>query len=495
MTTSRRDFLKLAGALVASTALPWQSVRANPAALRVAWGAVPVTLLPTQITSDVEVAVLNGIFDYLLATNARSELVPRLATSWAISQDGSTYTLDIVSSAKFHDNSPLTLDDIIWTFERLRDPANATSSLYENIDSVAKGSENQIVFRLKSPNPDFLYDLTDYHALVLKKGEDGSNKNGTGAFRFNDMVEGKRVTLTANPAYWGKVPTIDTLEMDFFADMEQAVNALRAATVDAIMRVDNMTLLKLSSEFSTTYIPTSGHDLIRLRSDRGPGADVRVRQALRLATDRQAIFDNTQYGFGAVGRDTPISPVFSAYYSEEVPIPTRDPQKARQLLADAGYPQGLDLTLNVPDTPGRVATASLLSQQWAEAGIYVKVNPLDETKYYSDNGWLDVDLGMTAWGPRPTPSTYLKYALRTGAKWNESHFSDAELDKHIDTATQTSNEAERVTAYHEIQRILIERGPLIVPYFFAATMVSKPSVKNVALHPFAGLTDFRYATL
>ncbi len=250
-----------------------------------------------------------------------------------------------------------------------------------------------------------------------------------------------------------------------------------------------------SSPAASQSVATSGHDVVRLRSDREPGSKPEVRQAFRLATDRQAIFDRIQFGFGAVGRDSPVGPVFAQYYTEETPIPPRDPEAARKLLSDAGYPDGLEMTLYVPNLADRVALAQALAAQWADAGIRITIEPQEEAVYYADNGWLEVDLAITPWGARPTPQFYLDLYLKSGAKWNESHFSDAELDRWIDVAGSSLDVQERVSAYHEVQRILIERGPVIIPYFFAQFGVMATGVSGVTVHPFAGRTNFLKATL
>jgi len=469
--------------------------------LRVAWGGAPVTLDPLSASADTEIAFLNAVYDYLIDTNARSELVPRLATSWNVSDDGLTYTLQIVEGAKFHDGSALTIQDIIWTFDRLRDPESEspTSDLYADIVRIEPGEGNSVVFHLNRTNPDFLYNLSDNHAVILKADAPniGNEFNGTGPFRLDEYIAEDRAVFSAHQDYWGGAPGVDRLEFIFFADTEAAVNALRDGAVDVVLRMDNPTFLSLSADqsFTAIDIATNGHDLVRLRADREPGSDERVRRAFKLATDRRAIFDRVQLGFGALGRDTPIGPLYAAYYTEEFLPPERDPVAARELLTAAGYPDGLDMTFYVPNLPDRVALAQALAAQWAEAGIRVTIEPQEEAVYYADNGWLEVDLGITPWGSRPTPQFYLDVAYKTGAVWNEAHFSDEELDQYIEVAGSTLDEEERQNAYREIQRILIERGPVIIPYFFAQFGVMAQAVSGLEVHPFAGRTNLRRATL
>src|SRR5690606_13657119 len=148
-------------------------------------------------------------------------------------------------------------------------------------------------------------------------------------------------------------PGVETLEFQYFGDNTAAINALRGGVVDVVLRMDEATFLTLSGEgdFATVQVATNGHDLVRLRADREPGSDERVRRAFKLATDRADIFQTLKYGFGAEGRDTPIGPLYAAYYTEEYPLPERDPEAARALLAEAGYPDGLEMTLYVPNLP------------------------------------------------------------------------------------------------------------------------------------------------
>lgn len=457
---------------------------------------IPVQLDPAFASSDSEIAILNAVYDYLVDVDPDNNIRPRLATQWVVSGDGLTYTFTLASPVTFHDGSSLTAADVVWTFDRLRDPALElpTNDLYSNIESITANGDQEVIFKLKKTNPFFLYDLSDNHALILKANTtDAATKfNGSGPFRVTDYSPENRMELAANENYFiaGK-PGVATLEFILFSDQAASVDALRSGQVDLVMRMPTPLFLTLKEDanLNTVAIPTNGFDLVRLRSDRAPGNNPQVIQALKLATDRQAIFDNVSLGLGAVGRDSPIGPVFKNYYTEQPPLPARDPQAAKALLVEAGYPDGLKLDLHVPDSGDRPDLAVVLKEQWAEAGIEVNVIVEPESVYYGDNGWLEVDLGITGWGSRPTPQTYLDLMLISGAEWNESRFSDPEFDKLAALAGSTLNEAERIDAYHKIQQILIERGPVIIPYFFAQLGAINKNFDGFQLKPFAGRTD------
>jgi peptide/nickel transport system substrate-binding protein len=457
---------------------------------------------PAFISSDSEVLVANHVYDYLVDIDPDSNIIPRLAAEWKISDDGLTYVFNLADGVRFHDGSALTADDVVWTYNRLRDPASelATTSLYENIASVEANGELEVTFTLSSPNPFFLFDLSDNHALILKAGTEDAdtNFNGTGPFKVTSYSPEDRIVLSANEDYFiAGQPQLAGLEVIFFNDENASVDALRGGQVDLLMRMSTPIFESLRSDPNITAIdiPTNGFDLIRLRSDRPPGDNPLVIEALKLATDRNAIFQAVQQGYGAVGRDSPIGPLYPAYYSEATPIPARDPDAARQLLVDAGYPDGLQLELHTPDTGGRPNLAVVLKDQWAEAGIDVEVIVEPESVYYGDEGWLEVDLGITGWGSRPYPQFYLDVMLKCDAIWNESHFCDAEFDELATITGTTLDESERIKAYQDIQTLLVERGPVIIPYYFAQFGAISNQFNGFELKAFAGRTDFRAVSL
>lgn len=453
---------------------------------------------PAFISSDSEVLFANHVYDYLVDIDPQSNIVPRLAASWTVSEDGLSYLFTLEEGVNFHDGTALSAEDVAWTFNRLRNPELGlpTADLYQNILSVEASGDGQVNFVLQESNPFFLYDLSDNHALILKAGTEdaATNFNGTGPFKVVEYSPEDRVVLEANEEYFVQgQPKLAGLEIIFFSDESASVDALRSGQVDLVMRMSTSLFISLQEETNiiTIDIPTNGFDLVRLRSDRPPGDDSRVIQALKLATDREQILELVQQGFGAVGRDSPIGPLYGAYFDDSVTIPSRDVEAARALLNDAGYTDGLNLELHTPDTGGRPDLAAVLKSQWEDAGINVDILVEPESVYYGEDGWLEVDLGITGWGSRPIPQFYLDVMLECNAIWNESHFCDEEFDDLSAIAGSTLDEAARIEAYAEIQRILIERGPVIIPYYFAQFAAISDQFEGFELKAFAGRTDFR----
>lgn len=512
---SRRDFMRLTGLGFASAMLPLPvnvhpaSVLNSPVAqrarqqgentLRVAFEA-PVTLDPHNHSTDSEVALANAVYDYLVDVGPSSEIMPRLATDWEVSEDGLEYRFSLAEGVKFHDGSDLTAADVIWSFNRLRDPEQSgAADLLGVIDDISADGDYTVIFSLSEPNPDFLFNISDNRALILKADtEDPTNLNGTGPFKVDEFLPEDRAVLSRNEDYFIEdQPAMEGLAFIYFGDINASVNALQDGDIDAVLRLPTPVFLALeqSGEFTTIDIPTNGYNNIRLRQDRGLGAEEGVWEAFKLAVDRQELFELISFGFGALGKDSPIGPLYAQYYDESLELPPRDVERARELLANAGYPDGVDVELYVPNSGDRPDLAVALRNQLEDAGIRVDVKVVEEAIYYSDaeNNWLDADFGITGWGSRPTPQQYLELSLKTGAEWNEAHFSDEEVDALIEQAGTSLNEAERVEAYKALQRILLESGPLIIPYFFPQFGVINPSVEGINVHPFPGRTDFRPA--
>jgi peptide/nickel transport system substrate-binding protein len=476
------------------------SPEAATSTLRIGYDQI-VQTDPALISSDAEVSVANAVYDYLVDVDANNEIQPRLATDWAADDEGLTYTFQLTKDASFHDGSPLTADDVVWTFNRLSNPDSGfpTADLYANIVSIEATGEHEVTFSLMGTNPFFLFDLSDNHALVIKDGtEDATDFNGTGPFKVVNYSPEDRIELEASEDYFiDGQPGVDRLVYIFFSDRSAAVDAMRTEQVDLVMQLSTPLYQSLQGEagIERFQVATNAFPVVRLRADEPPGDDPRVMEAMRLAIDREQIFELVQQGMGAVGRDTPVGPLYTDFYAWDIPLPERDVAAAAQLLENAGYPDGLDLTLRLPEAQNFPDLAVVMKEQLAQAGFNIEVSVEPEGVYYGENGWLEATFGITGWGSRPYPQFYLDVMLVCGAKWNESHFCDEEFDELAEIAGTTTNRQEQVEAYREIQRILIERGPIIVPFFFPQLGAHRDYVDGFQMKAFPGRSDFRSVTL
>ena len=457
----------------------------------------PTRIDPAIIDSDSEIAIANAVYDYLIDIDVNNTVIARLAEAWEVSDDGLTYTFRLADNIHFHDGSPLIPGDVVWTFDRLRNPDNGfpTASLYANIESIEVMGADRVAFHLIDTNPFFLYDLSDNHALIIKRGTtDFSEFNGTGPFVVESYRPDDRILMTANEDYFiGGLPGLDELQLIFCTHLVAAVDALRGGQIDMTWRMPVSLYVTLQGEpgVITVDVPTNGFDLVRLRADQAPGDNPLVIQALKHATDREAIFQLVQLGAGSIGFDTPIGPLYEGLFDPSIEPLAYDPDRARDLLVQAGYGNGLAIDLYAPDSGDRPQLAVVLKEQWAQVGVDVNVIIEPESVYFGENHWMDATLGITNWGSRPYPQFYLNLMLACDASWNEARFCDSEFDQLIQVAGTTLDEAERIAAYSQIQQILVTRGPVIIPYFWPQVAAYSNQFAGLELKAFAGRTDFR----
>lgn len=500
-------------ALLMTTSILGISAQEN--AFRVAINA-PVELDPHVGTLDAEVLFNRMIYDYLMDISPTGELVPQLATGYVISDDGLTYTLSLRDDVTFHDGSAFTSADVVFSFERMAEVGSPAMNLLGDFSIEADGDYG-VVFTLAEVNADFLFGVASRWSFILPEGTTSpnvigsgddvyANFIGTGAFVLDNYSANERADFVANDAYWlNGAPASAMVSHIYIADAQAQIDALRSGVVDYIFRVSLDRVDELENAgLSISVKATNQHPVIRIRSDEGSlGEDVRVRQAFKHATDREILNLDLFDGLATVGNNDPIGPTYGAFFDATIENQAYDPDLACELLAEAGYPDGLGadnaIQFYVVDAFNYVQMAEFLQQQWAIACINVEILPRSEGDYYAGDldvaEWMTVDLGVTGWGARPIPQQYLVEAYVTGASFNESHWSDAELDALVAEASVTADIDVRAGIYSQIAQIFAERGPIIVPFFAPIVGAGNASVEGVDMHPFPGRTDLRFATV
>ncbi len=481
-------------------------VRAAGGTLRIGAGA-PKVLDPALGSNDPEILFNRSIYDYLVDVLPDRSLAPNLAKEWKISEDGLTYTFTLQQGVKFHDGSDFSSADVVYTFQRLVSVKSPALNLLGEFEVTAPDA-GTVVFTLKAPNADFLYGIGNQLSLVIKNGTEKPNElatgdkpyanfNGTGPFILTEYKDGESATLTKNPTYWKSgQPLLDAVEFKYINDPVTQVNALKSGDVDFIFKIspDQVSGLETESGITLIQTTTNQHPVIRLRTDQGPGMDVKVRQAFKYATDREELNDLVLEGRGTIGNNDPIGPGYAAFFDKNIKVQEYDPEKAKALLAEAGYPDGLKITLQTINVLGYDTLATVLQQQWAKAGITAEIQVNEEGFYYDDsnpNNWLKADLGITGWGDRPVPQGYLAQAYQSTGAYNETHWSDANLDKLIQEASVTNDETARAAIYNKISEIFNESGPIIIPWFAPVFSATRSNVTGLTVAPFPGLTDLR----
>lgn len=458
--------------------------------------------------STLDLAFLTTAGDNQVATMWKDDLVfcgedgrpdidRSVAESWEYDEDEKVWTFKLRENVLFHDGKKMTSRDVKYTFDRLRDPEVGTKTvdLFSNIVDITTPDDYTVLFKLKETNPEFLLDLADRGIMDADNTEPETVANGIGPFMIESFSPEDRVSLVRNPNYWrvdaegNQLPYLDRLELIVITDRAAVLEALRGGQIDFAYGIppESHEIVEEDPNLILIKGPSATHHVIRMRTDVAPFDNVLVRQALKLGTDREEILEAAYEGHGVVGRDTPISPAHEAYYLD-IPVPKRDVKKAKQLLAEAGYPNGLDITMNSIESRPHSAIAVIWKEQMAEIGVNVDIKLVPEDIYYVD--WLEYDLGITDWGGRINPCIILQQAYISDALWNETHWVDPEMDELVGDIMKEMDFDKRVEAYHKVQEIFIERGPIIVPAFSESAWVANKDVKGVKGHFVEIAVDF-----
>ena len=468
----------------------------------------PDDLDPHLASTDSAILLNRSIYDYLIETLPDGSIAPNVASAWEISDDGLTYTFHLVDGVSFHDGSPLTAADVVYSFNRIKALESSPTALMGTDFEVSAADDLTVVFTVPEVHADFLYGISDNLGFIIKDGTENPNQlgegdlmfanfNGTGPFVLTDFSPGESATLTKNENYWIEgEPKLDTLELVYFDDATAQINAVLNGEIDVIFRIglDQLFQFDGSDTVSLVNTPSNIHPVVRLRADEGHlGDDVRIRQAFKLATDRNQINQDLLDSLGAVGQDNPIGPFYEDYYDSDLPAPEHNPEQACALIKDATGEDTLDTTLYVVDSFNYPQVAEILQQQWREGCINAEILVRPESIYYSGdtNEWLEVDLGITGWGHRAIPQTLLQLAYVSDGIYNELHWSNMEIDQLVAQAAQTFDVSARAEIYHHIAEIFAEDGPVIIPFFLPLFSAANDRVQGLEVHPFPGRTDFR----
>jgi peptide/nickel transport system substrate-binding protein len=482
------------------------------------------TIDPALGANDPEVMFNRLQYDYLVEILADGTLEPSLATDWEVSDDGLTYRFNLRSDVSFEDGTAFDADDVVFTFERLVSEGSSIVGLMGQREdgsaswSVTAEDEATAVFTLEESNADFLYGVASRFAMILSSESEAVNVfsdgedtyeyfNGTGPFILEEYAVDQSARFAANEEYWVGAPALDGIELVFFDDDQSQLDAFRSGALDLIIKVPDDLVPTLERVPNATVLsrPTNTHPVIRVRTDEGSiGEDVRIRQAFKYATDRELVNLDALDGTGTVANNDPIGPTYGELFNlqqNQEYNPERAQELLMEVLADGsgnGFVSEVDgaARLEVPfyvgDTFEYGLVAEFLQQQWRESNIYVELNIVPENVYYAegDNNWLNTQLGMTAWGERPTPQEYLSVAYTEGAAFNESRWSNEELDRLADEAKRTAGMEARSEIYNEISRVFRDSGPILIPYFRPVVAAHSDSVVGLVLHSFPGRTDF-----
>lgn len=461
--------------------------------LKFATPSVRPGLDPAQTRTGDAYMLTAMIFSNLTRISADLTAEPQLAHKWETNADSSEWTFYLRDDAKFSNGRPVVASDVKFSIDRILDPKTASrgAKALGPIKEVVVKDDHTVVFKLEGPYADLALQLGNTFARIIAKEnvDDISNKPiGSGPFILKEYVPGNKAVLVRNPDYFEKgLPYLDEVHQIYIKEYAAQISALKTGEIDIMYFAPSEIIdqLKKAPNVEVLSVPAPSFQPLVMRVDKKPFKDVRVRQALRFAVDREAMMEAATGGLGALGNDSPVGPS-SPYFNKSLPQRKRDVAKAKKLLAEAGYPNGLDIKFYTStQRPGLEPAAVVAQQSLAEAGFRVQIESVDIARLYKDvmPNIPEFAIAHNNWFGRPTIDETLTPYVYTKSNWNYTGYSNPEVDKLLDQAKAQTDFTERKKLYDKVQEILYNEGPRVVPYFKNYVSAIRKEVKNYKLIP------------
>lgn len=361
----------------------------------------PPHLDPTSAAAGAIDSVLySNVFEGLTRFASDGSIVAGLAKNWDISDDGLTYTFNLHEGVKFHDGTTMDGEDVKFTLDRARaeDSVNAQKGLFAGITDVSVPEPLTVVVTLAEPNGSFLFNMAWGDAVIVAPESIESIKTtpvGTGAFTFSNWVQGDRIELTRNDDYWGAEPALEKATFKFISDPTAAFAAVMAEDVDVFAGFpapENLPQFEADPRFQVLVGSTEGETILSTNNKMPPFDNPKVREALAHAIDRQAIIDGAMFGYG-----TPIATHFAPHNPAYVDLTAQsnyDPEKAKALLAEAGFPEGFTTTLKLPPPSYARRGGEIIAAQLRAVGIETEISNLEWAQWL-EQVFRGKDFGLT----------------------------------------------------------------------------------------------------
>lgn len=450
-------------------------------------------LNPLTLSGPAEYPVIDMVYSGLSRIGPDTRPMADLAESWEANEDATEFTFKLRPNVTFHDGTALSADDVVATYEAILNPdrpASARSAL-TMVESVEAVDDRTVRFKLNAPYADLPSATAHANARILSRvALEGppealdTQVNGTGPFKLESYDSSTVTRLVRNDAYFiaGK-PNLDAVEMHLFPDLAAETTNFLGGDVDVMLQVQQADYERIATSpgIKALRVPSGRFVNVVMRQDQKPFDDVRVRKALAMAVDRELLVDIILEGLGRPAYDNIIPPEMP--YAIETPVIPYDPEAAKALLADAGYPDGLKLTLIASNRPAiRSQVAIALKQMAAPAGFDIEVETMPHDTYLA-NAWMKDDFYMGYWGMQPTPDGTLTLLLTSDAAYEDTAWKNEEFDELVARGRSTVDESERAKIYAQAQELMLRDRPYIIPFFEDVLTASRNDVQGWTVNP------------
>lgn len=449
-------------------AAPAESVSATPVkggSLRIAIQNDVDGLDPQRTVSASTFSVTNNIFDTLIGTDPKGNLTPRLSTKWTASPDAKNWTFQLRDDVLFQNGRKMTADDVEFSIKRLMEKGSPRAKDYSMIEQIKIDSPTQITFKLKNPYAPFASSLAmPWTAIVPKEavGELKTKPIGTGPFELKEWVPQQKVVLQKNNNYYLKdQPYLDIVEFQVMPDTAAQMINLKSGQIDvASISGEQAEEVKKDSRLKLYAKPSNSVQVLAMNNDVTPLNDVRVRQAINMAISKDAVITGSNWGYGdKIGSHmSPVDP----YYVDENNVWKHDIAKAKQLLEEAGYSQGFDITLSLPQPYAmHVKAGEIVADQLKQIGIRVKLETVDWGKWLKEIYFgRKYQMTIISHTGRLDPDAMLNRYASDG-KENYMNYKNSQVDAWLKQGILMADKAGRQKIYASVQEQLAKDVPAI----------------------------------
>ena len=502
----------LASAVLAVLATSGPALAQVPAdVLSVGQIAEPLSLDPHRVTAVNDFRILVNIYDGLVRfADGTLEVEPALAEGWDISEDGTVYTFFLRQDVTFHDGTPFDADAVAFNFDRMLDEAHPyhdtgpfpLSFFFSGITDTEVVDDHTVRFHLDEPYAPLLSNLAYPTGLIVSPAavmdhgaEYGRNPVGTGPFRFAVWEPNRQVAVERNPDYWDGVPPLRGVVFRPITDNNARVTEILSGGIDLMVEVPPQMVSTFAENDAFVVHEQAGPHLwfLILNLREAPFDDVRMRRAVNYAINKQALVERVLQGTATVA-DSPIPPAFAWAYNDALEPYPYDPDRARALIEEAGYGDGVTVTFLVTQGGSGmldpVAMGTAIQADLAAVGITAEIESYEWNTYLGlvNPGLEGVgDMAQMAWMTND-PDTLPFLALRTGAfpeegGFNSGYYSNPEVDALLEAARASTDQSERAALYREVQAIVYEDAPWAFIANWQQNAVTGVGVDNFTLQP------------
>ncbi len=408
-------------------------------------------------------AVMGNVFEGLLSYDETGKLIPALAESWQVSEDGLSYTFNLREGVTYHNGDQFDAADVVYSIETLAGltGSDPLSSRFNNVKSVEAVDQKTVKINLNERNAAFLAACIEVILPVGYEQQD-SKPVGTGPFMFESYEPGQKVVLTKNENYWNpdRIAQIDKAEFYIITDPTAVVNGLKSGQID-FADIDPKNVALVEQDFNILASPQNMVQLMALNSERKPFGDIRVRQAINYAVNKDELIAAVANGYGSK-IETNMSPIMAEYYNTAIAAHSQDIEKAKALLAEAGYKDGFSTSITVPSNyKFHVDTAQVIANQLLQIGVKAEIKQV-EWGVWLDEVYKQFNYDMTIIGlaGKLDPHQVL-VRYQSDYKRNFMRFSNADYDAKIAEAIVEIDPVKRAQLYRECQALLADNAAAV----------------------------------